>query len=70
MYSHLAIFWIYVLVVYQKFKKVPTYMHNFYKETTLDWKWMALPNFVKKWWLDLDLYLHNLSASKSSKKHD
>jgi len=46
-------------------------MHNFYMETTLDWKWMALPNFVKKWWLDLDLYLHNLrSAPKRSKKQD
>uniref|UniRef100_A0A6C0JUH1 Uncharacterized protein n=1 Tax=viral metagenome TaxID=1070528 RepID=A0A6C0JUH1_9ZZZZ len=70
MYSHLATFWIYVLAVYYKFKKVPTYMHNFYMETTLDWKWMALPNFVKKWWLDLDLYLHNLSAPKRSKKQD
>lgn len=55
------------MVLYRKFKKVPLYMKQFYDETTLDWKWFSLPSFVKKWWLDFDLYRYNLSASKSKK---
>ena len=55
MYSHLATFWIYVLFVYMKFKKVPYYLKQFYEETTLHWSWRALPGAIKQKWLDYDL---------------
>ena len=62
MYSHLASLWIYLLVLYLKFRpKPPYYIRQHREETTLSTGWLILPNWVKRTWLDIDLYLHNLS---------
>lgn len=62
MYSHLASLWIYLLVLYLKFRpKVPYYVQQHLEETTTSRAWLILPKCVKRAWLDLDLYVHNLS---------
>ena len=74
MYSHLASLWIYILILYLKFRpKPPYYVKQHLEETTTNRMWLMLPNFVKKSWLDLDLFFHNLSKRMSrwySKKRD
>ena len=70
MYSHLAVFWIYVLTVYIKLRRArPLHVKQHLEETTLSKAWLILPDFIKRVWLDIDLYVHNLSKRYHSARN-